>query len=146
MVLDRLIVLAAIALATQSARSGTILYVDDSAPPGGGDGATWATALDDLEEALAAAAEPGSPVDEIWVAEGLYVPSMRLDPDAPRSATPFVRGCRIRVPGLSYLVRVGATEGSGVGVLTVTCEASPGGATDSAGVGSPHQSVGRIQY
>ena len=87
MVIDRLIVLAAIALATQSARSGTILYVDDSAPPGGGDGATWATALDDLEEALAAAAEPGSPVDEIWVAEGLYVPSMRLDPDAPRSAT-----------------------------------------------------------
>jgi len=49
--------------------SQTILYVDDGAPPGG-NGLSWCTAFQDLQDALAAA----QPQDLIKVAEGTYRP------------------------------------------------------------------------
>lgn len=42
----------------------------NAAAPSGGDGSSWASALNDLQAALAAA-QPG---DEIWVQQGLYKP------------------------------------------------------------------------
>ncbi len=50
-----------------------ILHVDASAPAGG-DGRTWATAMRDLQDALAMAAYFGGPVDEVRVARGTYKP------------------------------------------------------------------------
>lgn len=47
-----------------------VIYVDDSAGPGG-DGLSWETPFPDLQQALADA----SAGDEIWVAAGLYTPS-----------------------------------------------------------------------
>lgn len=55
-----------------SARSGTVLYVDDDAPPGG-DGAGWNTAYRFLQDALAHAADSGD-VEAIRVAQGRYAP------------------------------------------------------------------------
>ena len=48
------------------------LYVDDDAPDGG-DGRSWSTAFNDLQDALALAAA-GMAVQEIWVARGVYRP------------------------------------------------------------------------
>ena len=68
-----------------------VLRVDDDAPPGG-DGTSWTTAFDNLQDALGAAAFGG----EIWVAAGVYRPTARTDPDDPRSATfQLVGGLRI---------------------------------------------------
>ncbi|MFG0284949.1 MAG: right-handed parallel beta-helix repeat-containing protein [Phycisphaerales bacterium JB039] len=65
-----------IALATVVATSGAaaqmITYVDADAPPGG-DGASWATAYNDLQDAL----PPLAGATEIWIAEGVYKPSER---------------------------------------------------------------------
>ncbi len=47
----------------------SIIYVDDDAPPGG-DGTSWGTAFNYLQDALAAAV----PADEIWTAAGTYKP------------------------------------------------------------------------
>lgn len=52
--------------------------------PAGGDGATWATAYTDLQDALADAAVPGSLVTQIWVATGTYRPDRET---GDRSAT-----------------------------------------------------------
>ena len=57
------------ALAAQSAMASDIFYVDASAPSGG-DGALWATAFADLQDALAVAGAG----DEIRVAQGTYKP------------------------------------------------------------------------
>jgi len=46
-----------------------VLYVDADAPTGG-DGASWATAFNRLEDALAVA----QPLTEVWVAQGTYTP------------------------------------------------------------------------
>lgn len=51
-------------------------FVDDDAPPGG-DGLSWATAFEDLQPAM----ELALAGDAIWVAEGVYVPSV-MDPIA----------------------------------------------------------------
>ena len=57
----------------RSSLAQPVLYVDQSAPPGG-DGLSWATAFQDLQDGLAAhAAQPGV-FTQIWVAEGVYVP------------------------------------------------------------------------
>ncbi|PEN08715.1 hypothetical protein CRI93_02855 [Longimonas halophila] len=50
------------------------VYVDTDAAPGG-DGASWGTAFNELEDALAAA-QAG---DELWIAEGVYTPDKAPD-------------------------------------------------------------------
>jgi len=70
-----------------AARGQAILHVDADAPDGG-DGATWANAFNDLQDALDAAAVvagPGSPIG-IWVAAGTYRPDPTGLAD-PREAT-----------------------------------------------------------
>jgi hypothetical protein len=59
-----------ILLAAPSAFAGTVYHVDSAAEPGG-DGTTWATALDELQAALLAA----GPGDEVWVVGGTYAPA-----------------------------------------------------------------------
>jgi len=67
----RLCVLAAVCLFSMSGTviAGTIIYIDDDAPPGG-DGISWDTAFRFLQDALAVA-EAG---DALHIAEGLYQP------------------------------------------------------------------------
>lgn len=55
-------------LCAMSAHAGIIRV--NAAAPSGGDGSSWATALNDLQAALTAA-QPG---DEIWVQQGVYKP------------------------------------------------------------------------
>jgi hypothetical protein len=63
-----------IALLSASCFAGTIIYVDDDAEPGG-DGQSWGTAFAFLQDALDAARCPRARViDEIHVAQGLYLP------------------------------------------------------------------------
>ena len=58
-------------------------FVDFDAGPGG-DGSSWPNAFDTLDEALdAAEQDPGV----IWVAEGTYVPTVRTNPNDPRSVS-----------------------------------------------------------
>src|SRR5262245_13940006 len=66
-----------------AARGQTTLYVDDDAPPGG-NGASWATAYRDLNEALARAATLPPPIS-VRIGAGLYLP-----PNAPPQSSSFV--------------------------------------------------------
>ena len=78
------IALAAVILcfgATSASVHGDILYVD-AAAASGGDGSTWATALCDLDAALALA-EAG---DQVRVAAGRYVPATVPAGEDPRAA------------------------------------------------------------
>jgi len=61
------------------------LYVNADAT-GANSGTSWANAFTSLESALAAT-DTLTSVQEIWVAQGRYVPTARLDPDVARSAT-----------------------------------------------------------
>ncbi|MEP0847854.1 MAG: hypothetical protein HRF50_13675 [Phycisphaerae bacterium] len=61
-------------LAGQPAR----LYVHPDAP-GGGDGASWATALNDAQDALCRAVRSRGAVTEVWVAAGAYRPDAGTD-------------------------------------------------------------------
>jgi len=79
-----------------------IFRVDDDAAPNG-DGSTWETAYDNLENALAAAEASNDPQREIWLAEGVYKPPVPEAPADPRLAT-FVM-----VPGVTVY---GGFEGS----------------------------------
>jgi len=60
-----------------------VRYVNVGAPPGG-NGFFWASAFNDLQEALASAAASGGYVTEIWVAAGTYTPAK---PEGDRAAT-----------------------------------------------------------
>jgi hypothetical protein len=51
--------------------------VDETAPPGG-DGLTWGTAFDDLQDALAYVKQLDGAIGEIWVSRGTYFPSKPL--------------------------------------------------------------------
>ena len=53
--------------------SGQVVQYVDASAADGGDGQSWGTAFDDLQEALDAARVIGG-VQEIWVAQGRYVP------------------------------------------------------------------------
>lgn len=53
--------------------SRMVLHVDADSSPGG-DGLTWATAFQDLQDAIITAAATGGEVSEIWVADGTYRP------------------------------------------------------------------------
>jgi len=65
--------------------NATRYYVDaDNQTPG--DGTSWATAFDNLHAALEAA-EQNEGADDIWVAEGTYYPTERMNPNDPRSVT-----------------------------------------------------------
>ena len=55
-----------------------ILYVDDNAAPGG-DGSSWTNAFQDLQDALDLACGGCAGTAEIWVADGLYIPSRSYD-------------------------------------------------------------------
>src|SRR5436190_1235624 len=77
---------AMLLLTGSSAHAQTILRVDDDASPGG-DGTSWATALQHPQAALdIAAAQPGQSF-VIRIAQGRYVPTKRVDPADPRSVT-----------------------------------------------------------
>ncbi|MHC4716456.1 MAG: right-handed parallel beta-helix repeat-containing protein, partial [Planctomycetota bacterium] len=65
--------LAAGALLASGAHAGAVLCVDDDAPAGG-DGLTWPTACQYLQDALAIAANPANGIAEIRVAQGVYTP------------------------------------------------------------------------
>ncbi len=75
---------------------GAYEYAGDPAPPSrlfvdadaaeDGNGTSWIDAFTDLQAALDAAYLSGT-VDEIWVAAGTYLPTVRSMPDDPRSAT-----------------------------------------------------------
>jgi len=64
-----------------SAAFAQVRYVDDSAP-GGGDGLAWATAYNDLQTALTAAAGAPGTVTEIRVGQGTYKPTVPVGPQA----------------------------------------------------------------
>ncbi|MCA9245232.1 MAG: right-handed parallel beta-helix repeat-containing protein, partial [Phycisphaerales bacterium] len=51
----------------------SVLHVDSTAMPGG-DGASWATAMSDLGDAVCAAAGSNGAVTQIWVRAGTYTP------------------------------------------------------------------------
>lgn len=68
--------------------SAATVHVDDDAAPGG-NGSSWATAFNDLQDALAAGA------DTIWVAEGIYHP---VGPNGDRAATFSLRN-RLHIYG-----------------------------------------------
>lgn len=61
------------ALSCAGAYAQPVLYVDASAPPAG-DGLTWDTSFNDLQDALDAAAASGGAITQIWVAAGTYTP------------------------------------------------------------------------
>ncbi len=69
-------------VSVQSVARDTI-YVDVSKTGGANSGANWADAFTSLQSALDVA-QAG---DQVWVAQGVYVPSKRVDEDDPRSAT-----------------------------------------------------------
>lgn len=66
--------------------SGSVLYVDDDAPPGG-NGSSWELAFQDLQSALTASLQSAGLVKQIRVAEGIYRPSSRTVANDPRSST-----------------------------------------------------------
>lgn len=80
----RLVLAFALGLTALSplAAAATVWHVKANAPAGG-DGLSWATPFRDLDTALAAA-QAG---DQIWVTQGRYRPTLREDPNDPRSAT-----------------------------------------------------------
>jgi hypothetical protein len=60
------------------------IYVDEDATAGNDDGTTWTNAFLKLQDALDVACCSAA---EIWVAEGTYKPSSKIDPNDSRSAT-----------------------------------------------------------
>ncbi len=79
--------------ATSGAGSfSSILYVDDDAELGG-DGLAWETAFVDLQSALDLAEvlnndwDDANDIDQVWIAEGTYIPTERLQWNDFRSAT-----------------------------------------------------------
>jgi predicted outer membrane repeat protein len=69
---------------------GPVVFRVDPAAPSGGDGETWASALDSLDAALdASRALPTGETAEIWLRAGVYTPSRTADgaPSSGRDAT-----------------------------------------------------------
>ena len=70
----------------------SVLFVDDGAA-GGGDGLAWASAYNDLQDALVQAetcntdGDANNDIGAIWIAEGTYAPSALLETGNPRSAS-----------------------------------------------------------
>lgn len=74
-----------------------IIFVSADAV-GGGDGKTWATAYQSLDDALLQAAARTEIMIRIWVAQGTYTPTTRTDAADPRSAS-FLVSDRIHLRG-----------------------------------------------
>ncbi len=68
-----LLTMLIVAAMTSATNAGSVLLVDDDAPPGD-DGRTWQTAYRFLQDALAYAADPMNDVSEIRVARGTHWP------------------------------------------------------------------------
>ena len=66
-------VVAVSTMVVQTTGAGTVAYVDDDADPAG-DGTSWVNAYRFLQDALAFAANPDNGINEIRVAQGLYLP------------------------------------------------------------------------
>ncbi|MBI1826289.1 MAG: FG-GAP repeat protein [Planctomycetes bacterium] len=62
-----------------------LLFVSQSAPPGG-NGLSWGTAYNDLQQAINHANATRGIVQAIWVAEGTYKPTRRVVQSNPRTA------------------------------------------------------------
>ena len=60
----------------------TVIYVDSTAG-GNNNGASWKDAFISLQDGL----DEADPCDQIWVTEGMYLPSKQTDPCDPRTAT-----------------------------------------------------------
>ncbi|MCH7993011.1 MAG: hypothetical protein IIB57_01055, partial [Planctomycetes bacterium] len=63
-----------------------LVHVDDDAPPGG-DGTSWPTAFNSLQDAIENLEASADPNREIWLAGGVYKPTRLEDPGDPRSMT-----------------------------------------------------------
>ena len=73
-----------------------VVYVDDDATDGLNDGSSWVNAFKELSDALIYA-ESSNLVTEIHVASGTYKPSIRSDPETPRTETfQLINGITIR--------------------------------------------------
>lgn len=62
-------------LSTTATAQLTRVFVN-AAAPAGGDGVSWATAFDNLQDALSAARGAGGTVVDVWVAAGTYTPDL----------------------------------------------------------------------
>ena len=78
------------AASVSDASGGAVRYVDDDAPAGG-DGLSWLTAYDTIQDGIDEYDSSGGMIGEIWTAAGTYRPTFRSDPGDPRSATFFLR-------------------------------------------------------
>ncbi|MCD4669811.1 MAG: right-handed parallel beta-helix repeat-containing protein, partial [Actinomycetia bacterium] len=81
-----LVALALSLVAATSQLSASDKYVD-SAAGGSNNGSDWTNAYIDLQAALTAAKAPGSGITRICIAGGTYKPSVRGEPDTPRTET-----------------------------------------------------------
>lgn len=78
--LVKIAVMLVLLLAGSGAVAGKTIHVKVG---GTGDGSSWANAYGELQAAL----DDADPNDQIWVAEGKYIPTVLIDPYDQRSAT-----------------------------------------------------------
>lgn len=83
--------------------SSFAIYVDANSPaiPGQENGESWQSAFKNLQPAIDKAMVDGK---EIWIAEGVYHPTYRINPDDPRSATFLIK------PGVELIGGFKGTE------------------------------------
>lgn len=85
---------AVVAAVDHPALAQAIRFVDDDAAPGG-NGSTWATAFDSLQDAINIAGVD----DRIFVAAGTYVPELETTPGDPESRSFVIAKNRITILG-----------------------------------------------
>lgn len=95
-----------------TAHAQTIHHVSAAAPPGG-DGVSWATAFRHVDDALSIATAG----HRVWVAQGVYRPTVRRDPADPRSRT-FAPAPGVRL--LGGFRGIESTQGDRAGLFRTT--------------------------